>query len=107
MASATFARQPPAAAHLDRIPFGQWPDTLNNHLLPGTARAAVTVLESVGYRVMLQQSLCCGRPLYDYGALDLARTKLLKVPTQRGRRAHRVMPTRETPPATRSGKLRD
>jgi FAD/FMN-containing dehydrogenase/Fe-S oxidoreductase len=57
-----------------------WPDTFNNHLLPGTAKAAVTVLESAGYRVIVpQQALCCGRPLYDYGMLDLARTKLRQV----------------------------
>lgn len=57
-----------------------WPDTFNNHLLPGTAKAAVTVLESAGYRVIVpQQPLCCGRPLYDYGMLDLARGKLREI----------------------------
>jgi Fe-S oxidoreductase len=57
-----------------------WPDTFNNHLLPGTAKAAVTVLESAGYRVIVpQQRLCCGRPLYDYGMLDLARSKLRQI----------------------------
>jgi Fe-S oxidoreductase len=57
-----------------------WPDTFNNHLLPGTAKAAVTVLESAGYRVIVpQQRLCCGRPLYDYGMLELARSKLRQI----------------------------
>jgi Fe-S oxidoreductase len=57
-----------------------WPDTFNNYLLPGTAKAAVTVLESAGYRVIVpRQKLCCGRPLYDYGMLDLARAKLHQI----------------------------
>ncbi|MFL5258010.1 MAG: (Fe-S)-binding protein [Rhodopila sp.] len=57
-----------------------WPDTFNNHLLPGTAKAAVTVLESAGYRVIVpRQKLCCGRPLYDYGMLDLAKAKLKEI----------------------------
>ncbi len=55
-----------------------WPDTFNNHFHPETAQAAVEVLEAAGYQVIVpQQSLCCGRPLYDYGFLDLAE-KLLK-----------------------------
>lgn len=57
-----------------------WPDTFNNHFLPGTAKAAVRVLEAAGYRVSVPQAaLCCGRPLYDYGFLDLARKKLLEI----------------------------
>ncbi len=55
-----------------------WPDTFNNHFHPETAQAAVEVLEAAGYQVMVpEQSLCCGRPLYDYGFLDLAE-KLLR-----------------------------
>jgi FAD/FMN-containing dehydrogenase/Fe-S oxidoreductase len=51
-----------------------WPDTFNNYFLPETARAAVEVLEAAGYRVIVpRQHLCCGRPLYDYGMLGLAR----------------------------------
>jgi FAD/FMN-containing dehydrogenase/Fe-S oxidoreductase len=54
-----------------------WPDTFNNYFTPRTAQAAVEVLESAGYRVHLPASnLCCGRPLYDYGMLDLAKRKL-------------------------------
>jgi FAD/FMN-containing dehydrogenase/Fe-S oxidoreductase len=57
-----------------------WPDSFNNHFLPGTAKAAVTVLEDAGYRVVVpRQHLCCGRPLYDYGMLDLAKVKLREV----------------------------
>ncbi len=54
-----------------------WPDTFNNYFFPETAQAAVTVLESAGYRVEVPQGhVCCGRPLYDYGFLDRARRYL-------------------------------
>jgi Fe-S oxidoreductase len=62
-----------------------WPDTFNNHFHPDTAKAAVEVLEAAGYQVRVpdqdkpQQTLCCGRPLYDYGMLDLAKRKLGQV----------------------------
>ena len=50
-----------------------WPDTFNNHFHPQTAQAAVEVLEAAGFQVTVpRQSLGCGRPLYDYGMLDLA-----------------------------------
>jgi FAD/FMN-containing dehydrogenase/Fe-S oxidoreductase len=56
-----------------------WADTFNNYFLPETARAAVEVLESAGYEVVvLRQHLCCGRPLYDYGFLDAASQYLRK-----------------------------
>lgn len=54
-----------------------WPDTFNNHFHPETAVAAVEVLEGAGYRVEIpSRTLCCGRPLYDYGMLDLAKRQL-------------------------------
>jgi FAD/FMN-containing dehydrogenase/Fe-S oxidoreductase len=54
-----------------------WPDTFNNHFHPETAIAAVNVLERAGFHVELpRDGLCCGRPLYDYGMLDLAKTWL-------------------------------
>jgi FAD/FMN-containing dehydrogenase/Fe-S oxidoreductase len=57
-----------------------WPDTFNNYFHPGTARATVEVLEAAGYRVVVPQaSLCCGRPLYDYGMLDLAERLLRQI----------------------------
>jgi FAD/FMN-containing dehydrogenase/Fe-S oxidoreductase len=50
-----------------------FPDTFNNYFFPQTARAAVEVLENFGYDVMLPDKyVCCGRPLYDYGFLDMA-----------------------------------
>src|SRR5579864_8555293 len=57
-----------------------WPDTFNNYFLPATARAAVEVLETAGYHVILPQAnLCCGRPLYDFGMLDRAQSLLLDI----------------------------
>jgi Fe-S oxidoreductase len=57
-----------------------WPDTFNNHFFPDTARAAVAVLEDAGYRVEIPtRSLCCGRPLYDFGMLDLAKRMLRQI----------------------------
>lgn len=64
----------------EAMPVLLWPDTFNNYFLPDTAKAAVGVLESAGYRVMLPQAnLCCGRPLYDWGMLDRAKHLLLKI----------------------------
>ncbi|MGE5620127.1 MAG: FAD-binding and (Fe-S)-binding domain-containing protein [Sphingomonadaceae bacterium] len=57
-----------------------WPDTFNNHFDPEVGRAAVEVLEAAGFQVVLPKSdLCCGRPLYDYGMLGLARRLLERV----------------------------
>jgi FAD/FMN-containing dehydrogenase/Fe-S oxidoreductase len=57
-----------------------FPDTFNNHFFPRTARAAVDVLEHAGYQVAVpQKHVCCGRPLYDYGFLDMAKNYLENV----------------------------
>ncbi len=54
-----------------------WPDTFNNYFVPRTAMAAAEVLENAGYEVVLpRQPLCCGRPLYDWGFLGMARRVL-------------------------------
>jgi len=54
-----------------------WPDTWNNHFHPDTAKAAVEVLEAAGFQVLIPRtSLCCGRPLYDYGMLKQAKKML-------------------------------
>ncbi|HEX6839707.1 MAG TPA: FAD-binding and (Fe-S)-binding domain-containing protein, partial [Polyangia bacterium] len=55
-----------------------WPDTFNNYFMPSTCIAAVEVLEAAGCHVIVPEpSLCCGRPLYDYGFVDRAK-KLLQ-----------------------------
>jgi FAD/FMN-containing dehydrogenase/Fe-S oxidoreductase len=57
-----------------------WPDTFNNHFHPETAIAAWELLEHAGFDVIVpRRPVCCGRPLYDYGLLDLARRQLLEV----------------------------
>ncbi len=57
-----------------------WPDTFNNYFFPQTGQAAVEVLEAAGFEVMMpDRPLCCGRPLYDFGMLDLAKHQLRQI----------------------------
>jgi FAD/FMN-containing dehydrogenase/Fe-S oxidoreductase len=58
-----------------------WPDTFTNHFAPWIGVAAVEVVERLGMRpiIPLRGDLCCGRPLYDFGMLHLARRQLEKV----------------------------
>jgi FAD/FMN-containing dehydrogenase/Fe-S oxidoreductase len=57
-----------------------WPDTFNNYFLPHTAQAATLALEALGYDVKIPaRPLCCGRPLYDFGMLDLAKRQLRQI----------------------------
>jgi FAD/FMN-containing dehydrogenase/Fe-S oxidoreductase len=57
-----------------------WPDTFTNYFQPGIAKAAVEVLETAGFRVIVPKvNLCCGRPLYDHGMLDRAQSLLLQI----------------------------
>jgi Fe-S oxidoreductase len=57
-----------------------WADTFNNHFLPDTTKAAVEVLEAAGFEVSVPRAhLCCGRPLYDVGMLDRAKSLLLEI----------------------------
>jgi FAD/FMN-containing dehydrogenase/Fe-S oxidoreductase len=54
-----------------------WPDTFNNYFHPETAKAAVRVLEALGFEVALPSAhVCCGRPVYDYGMLDTGKQLL-------------------------------
>src|SRR4051812_28670594 len=70
-----FARR--GSRNAGRPPVILWPDTFNNHFTPAVAEAAVEVLEHAGYEVRIpSRSLCCGRPLYDYGMLDTAKRLL-------------------------------
>ncbi|HZO97887.1 MAG TPA: FAD-binding and (Fe-S)-binding domain-containing protein [Gaiellaceae bacterium] len=71
---AWFARRPrrPGGA-----PVLLWPDTFTNHFEPEVGIAAVEELEEAGFQVRLPSGrVCCGRPLYDYGFLGLARRYL-------------------------------
>jgi FAD/FMN-containing dehydrogenase/Fe-S oxidoreductase len=57
-----------------------WPDTFTNYFEPEIAKAAVEVLEAAGCSVELPRGhVCCGRPLYDFGMLKLARRQLEQI----------------------------
>jgi FAD/FMN-containing dehydrogenase/Fe-S oxidoreductase len=57
-----------------------WPDTFTNHFEPEVALAATEILQAAGFEVVVPgRSLCCGRPLYDYGMLTLARRQLRQI----------------------------
>ena len=57
-----------------------WPDTWNNYYHPQTLAAAEFVLTQAGFSVKNPEGhICCGRPLYDFGLLDAARSYLSKV----------------------------
>ncbi|WP_297153021.1 FAD-binding and (Fe-S)-binding domain-containing protein [Thermogemmatispora sp.] len=70
--------RPPRQSQHQRVLL--WPDTFNNYFHPETARAAVEVLEALGFQVELPPvALCCGRPLYDYGMLATAKEQLGRI----------------------------
>lgn len=53
---------------------------IHNYFYPETALAAVGILESAGAAPALPPAtVCCGRPLYDFGYLDEARARLLRI----------------------------
>ncbi len=69
-----------AARHPDGPLVVLFADTFNDHFHPETATAAVEVLEDAGFRVAVpMQDICCGRPLYEYGFLGMARRRLQRV----------------------------
>ena len=60
-----------------------WPDTFNNHFHTEVGVACVEALEAAGFRVLMpSQHVCCGRPLYDYGFLDMAERYLRRTLAQ-------------------------
>jgi Fe-S oxidoreductase len=71
-----FARRTPR--NPQGTPVVLWVDTFNTYLHAEVAKAAVSVLEDAGCRVLVPDgAVCCGRPLYDYGMLDVAERLLL------------------------------
>ncbi len=57
-----------------------WADTFNNYFHPEVSQAAFDVLQAAGFTVSIpRQHLCCGRPLYDFGFLDLATHYLQRI----------------------------
>jgi len=75
---AWFKRHKPAPNGGPRVVL--WPDTFNNYFFPETAIAATQVLESAGCEILVpQRHYCCGRPLYDYGFLEMAKEYLWNI----------------------------
>ncbi|GAA4180594.1 FAD-binding and (Fe-S)-binding domain-containing protein [Gryllotalpicola koreensis] len=73
-----FARHPSpvAAPHGDVL---LWPDTFTDNFHPHIAQAAVAVLESAGYRVVVpHEALCCGLTLVSTGQLSSAKRMLVR-----------------------------
>ena len=66
-------RHPPRS---EGRPVVLWSDTFTNYFHPQVGRAAVAVLESLGYYPIVPPQACCGRPLYDFGLLESAREHL-------------------------------
>jgi FAD/FMN-containing dehydrogenase/Fe-S oxidoreductase len=57
-----------------------WADTFNNNFLPQTLIAGTEVLEAAGFEVIVpKKSMCCGRPLYDFGMLKTAKRMLIDI----------------------------
>jgi FAD/FMN-containing dehydrogenase/Fe-S oxidoreductase len=55
-------------------------DTFTNFFHPEIGVSTVEVLEAAGYEVVVPlKHLCCGRPLYDFGMLDLAKRYLRRI----------------------------
>ena len=64
-------RTPPAAAPRGEVVL--FHDTFVTYNTPEIGQAAVRLLEGAGYRVVLVDRKCCGRPLISKGMLDEAR----------------------------------
>ena len=68
---------PAPAANGSRGRVVLWPDTFTDLFEPDAGKAAVDVLEAAGFAVELpRKRVCCGRPLYDFGMLGLAKRTL-------------------------------
>ena len=71
---------------LDREPSSTsvvvWPDTFTNAFNPGAARDSIEMFAALGETVAVPSAwACCGRTLYDFGMLDLAKRWLLRLIT--------------------------
>ena len=71
------ARSADAPADAPRGPVVLFADTFTDYNHPELGRAAVAVLERLGYRVVVPQSRCCGRPMLSNGMIGRARDNAL------------------------------
>ena len=66
-----------ADAIVSQSPVLLWPDTWNNYYHPHVLQSARQVLMHAGFTPYTpKQHICCGRPLYDFGFLQEARSYL-------------------------------
>jgi Fe-S oxidoreductase len=86
IAPTSFRRSATARRIIDATPRAEcadvvlWTDTFNNGFSPHVLEAAVSVFERHSLRpYILRRHVCCGRPLYDVGLVDAARTNLLAI----------------------------
>ncbi|MGA8042136.1 MAG: FAD-binding and (Fe-S)-binding domain-containing protein [Terracidiphilus sp.] len=80
LASETWESTEPSSSQSSATAVVLWPDTWNNYYHPQTLAAAEKVLTEAGFRVEVPRGhICCGRPLYDFGLLDAARSYLAQV----------------------------
>ena len=54
-----------------------FPDTFTNFNHPNLGKAAVKVLEALGYQVIVPASKCCGRPMLSKGMLNKAKSNAI------------------------------
>jgi FAD/FMN-containing dehydrogenase/Fe-S oxidoreductase len=66
------SRQAPDPSRTTRGTVALFNDTFMNYNYPEIGQAAVAVLEAAGYRVVLANAGCCGRPMISKGLLDEA-----------------------------------
>ena len=60
-----------------------WVDSFNNGFTPQVLEAGVTVLEALGFTVkLMKRHVCCGRPYYDVGMIEQAKSNLEQILTQ-------------------------
>jgi FAD/FMN-containing dehydrogenase/Fe-S oxidoreductase len=70
-----------------------WVDSFNNGFTPQVLEAGVEFLEALGFSVQLmKRHICCGRPFYDSGMLDQARSNLLQILDQLAPALDQAMP---------------
>jgi FAD/FMN-containing dehydrogenase/Fe-S oxidoreductase len=75
--TAWFRRRRPTGSTDDRATVVLWPDTFTNYSADAPGRAAVEVLEAMGYRVILPRAnVCCGLTWHSTGQLDKTRKVL-------------------------------
>jgi Fe-S oxidoreductase len=77
--AAWFRRRPTGRREAadDRETVVLWPDTFTNYSADAPGRAAVEVLEAMGYRVVMPKgNVCCGLTWHSTGQLDMTRKVL-------------------------------